>query len=132
MKITEIAFTCFPVTDMSKSRAFYEGLLNLKPSTQFGSPSEASEWTEYEIGGGAFAIGRHSSFKTSPDGASIAFEVEDFDKAVQQLKEAEVTFKIEPTETPVCRMAMIFDPDGSIVCIHKSKTQAATNSPVTY
>jgi predicted enzyme related to lactoylglutathione lyase len=26
---------------------------------------------------------------------------------------------MEPLATPVCRMAMIFDPDGNTLCIHK-------------
>jgi len=30
-----------------------------------------------------------------------------------------VKFRIEPIQTPVCRMAMIFDPDGNTICIHK-------------
>jgi predicted enzyme related to lactoylglutathione lyase len=30
-----------------------------------------------------------------------------------------VKFRIEPLTTPVCRMAMIFDPDGNSICIHK-------------
>jgi hypothetical protein len=30
-----------------------------------------------------------------------------------------VKFRIEPLTTPVCRMAMIFDPDGNSINIHK-------------
>jgi predicted enzyme related to lactoylglutathione lyase len=35
------------------------------------------------------------------------------------LKEHDVKFRIEPMATPICRMAMIFDPDGNSICIHK-------------
>jgi catechol 2,3-dioxygenase-like lactoylglutathione lyase family enzyme len=119
--ITEIAFTCYAVTDMARSRAFYEGVLGLKPTTVIGEAGDESQWTEYEIGPGAFSLGQHAAFKPSPDGASIAFEVEDFDAAIARLREANVTFKIEPMETPVCHMAMVLDPDGSAVCIHKRK-----------
>jgi predicted enzyme related to lactoylglutathione lyase len=45
--------------------------------------------------------------------------VEDFDAAIAHLKKYEVKFRIEPLATPVCRMAMIFDPDGNTICIHK-------------
>ena len=44
---------------------------------------------------------------------------EDFDAAVAHLKQRDVKFRIEPLATPVCRMAMIFDPDGNSLCIHK-------------
>ena len=30
MKITEIAFTSYPVTDLKRARQFYEGVLDLK------------------------------------------------------------------------------------------------------
>ncbi len=119
MHINEIAFTCYAVTDMAKARAFYENVLGLKPTTFFGEATDESQWTEYEIGPGAFAIGRHAAFKPSPDGASVAFEVDDFDAAIKRLRETGVTFKIEPMQTPVCRMTMVLDPDGSAVCIHK-------------
>jgi predicted enzyme related to lactoylglutathione lyase len=51
----------------------------------------------------------------------VALEVEDFDAAIAQLKQHNVKFRIEPMDTPVCRMAMVFDPDGNTLCIHKRK-----------
>ena len=35
IRVKEIAFTGYPVTDMPRARAFYEGLLHLVPSTTF-------------------------------------------------------------------------------------------------
>ncbi|MGH8047842.1 MAG: VOC family protein, partial [Chthoniobacterales bacterium] len=88
MKVIEIAFTCYAVTDMAKSRAFYEGVLGLTPTTFFGEATDESQWTEYEIGDTAFAIGRHAAFKPSADGASVAFEMENFDEAIRNLRDA--------------------------------------------
>jgi len=34
MKVTEIAFTGAPVTDMKRARAFYEGVLGFKPTME--------------------------------------------------------------------------------------------------
>jgi predicted enzyme related to lactoylglutathione lyase len=62
-------------------------------------------------------------FKPGPDGCSAALEVEDFDAAVAHLRANHVKFRIEPTATPVCHMAMIFDPDGNSICIHKRKAK---------
>jgi hypothetical protein len=45
--------------------------------------------------------------------------VGDFDAAIAHLKQHDVKFRIEPLSTPICRMAMIFDPDGNSICIHK-------------
>jgi len=115
--ITEIAFTCYPVIDMARARAFYENILGLKPTMVH--EAEGNAWTEYEIGGGAFSLGKAPGWDPSADGASIAFEMEDFDAAIASLKEQGVTFKMEPFPTPVCRMAFILDPEGNTVCIHK-------------
>jgi predicted enzyme related to lactoylglutathione lyase len=118
--ITEIAFTGSPVTDMKRARAFYEGVLNLKPTTV--TDSGHNQWVEYEFGPYALAIGcAPGMFKPSPDGCSAALEVEDFDAAIKQLRDNNVKFRIEPMATPVCQMAMIFDPDGNSICIHKRK-----------
>ena len=55
LKVTEIAFCCYAVTDMKRARAFYEGVLNLKPTTV--TDSEHGQWSEYEFGPYALAIG---------------------------------------------------------------------------
>lgn len=117
IKVIEFAFTCYPVRDMKRARAFYEDIIGLKPATVH--EMEAGLWTEYEVGGGAFSLGQSEGWLPSDNGASIAFEMEDFDAAIDTLKEKGVKFKMEPFSTPVCRMAFIFDPEGNTVCIHK-------------
>jgi predicted enzyme related to lactoylglutathione lyase len=119
LKVTEIAFSCYAVTDMARARKFYEDVLGLKPTTVHDS--EHGKWVEYEFGTHALAIGSSPMFKPSPDGCSVALEVENFDDTVEQLKQHNVKFRIEPMATPICHMAMIFDPDGNTICIHKRK-----------
>ena len=119
IKITEIAFSCYAVTDFARARAFYEGVLGLKPTMLHGEPG-GMQWGEYDIGSGTLSIGcAPGIFKPSPDGCSVALEVEDFDAAIAELKQHNVTFPMEPMETPFCRLAMISDPDGNPLCIHK-------------
>ena len=115
LKVVELAFCCYAVTDIKRSRAFYEGVLNLKPTTVM-----EDKWVEYEFGPYALAIGcAPGMFKPSPDGCTAALEVEDFDAAMAHLKQNNVKFRVEQCQTPVCWMAMIFDPDGNTICIHK-------------
>jgi predicted enzyme related to lactoylglutathione lyase len=117
LKITEIAFCCYSVTYMPRARAFYEGVLGLKPGTVIEDGE--NKWVEYEFGTHALAIGSSSMFRPSPDGCIAALEVENFDDAIAHLKESKVKFRMEPVQTPICRMAMISDPDGNTICIHK-------------
>lgn len=120
MKITEIAFSSYPVTDIPRARMFYEGLLGLKPTMDTDLGAEG-HWIEYDIGAGTLGIGKMEGWKPSPDGCTVALEVDHFDAAVTALKAAGVPFRMGPMETPVCHMALVSDPDGSPVMIHKRK-----------
>jgi len=121
LKVIELAFCCYAVTDMERARAFYEGALGLKPTSIAEYPE--SRWVEYEFGPYVLAIGSAPGWKPSPDGCSAALEVEDFDDAIAHLKANKVRFRMEPFPTPVCRMAMISDPDGNTICIHKRNSK---------
>ena len=119
IKVTEIAFACYAVTDMARARAFYEGVLGLMPAIVTDTAN--GQWVEYELGPHTLALGcvPGSGWKPSPDGCTVALEVGDFDAAITHLRANEVKFRAEPFPTPVCRMAMVFDPDGNTLCIHK-------------
>jgi predicted enzyme related to lactoylglutathione lyase len=118
MKAKKIAFAGIPVTDIKRARAFYEGTLGLKPADEFAK----GVWIEYEIGPDTLAIGSvGDQWKPSEDGTSVAIEVEDFEAAMKSLKEAKATFAAEGIESPVCRMAVVQDPDGNKIIIHKLK-----------
>ena len=119
MKVNEIAFSCYPVTDMVRSKAFYEGVLGLKVTMDH--KMEGGHWVEFDIGEGTLAIGIAPGMDPSPDGCSVALEVDDFEGAIAELKEANVEFNFGPIETPVCHMAFVRDPDGNSIGIHKRK-----------
>ena len=82
---------------------------------------EGGHWVEYDIGEGTLALGVAPGMMPSRDGCSVSLEVEDFDQAVLELKEAGVEFNFGPIETSVCHMAFVRDPDGNSVGIHKRK-----------
>ena len=120
MKITNIAFVGIPVTDMKRARGFYEGILGLKMSEEMGK----GHWVEYEIGDGILALGNFpDQWKPSEEGTSASLEVENFDEAIKHLKERNVLFDAEPFESPCCHMAVVKDPDGNKLIIHKLKPE---------
>jgi predicted enzyme related to lactoylglutathione lyase len=51
----------------------------------------------------------------------VAFEVDNLEEAVSELKKAGVTFVADHIESPVCSFALIADPDGNGITIHKRK-----------
>jgi predicted enzyme related to lactoylglutathione lyase len=114
--ITEIAFTGTPVTDIKRARKFYEGILGFKPTME----SAGGMWVEYEVGTGTFGIGCYGEmWKPSEQGTCIAFEADNFDAEISRLKSLGVKFSTEPMPTPACHFAIICDPDGNKILIHK-------------
>ncbi len=121
MKVIEVAFSGYPVTDLKRARQFYEGVLGLKTGRVFGDENTA--WVEYDIGASTLSIGNGApEWKPSRHGGAVALEVEDFSAAIKRLKDNKVAFLVEPLETPVCHMAIFSDPDGNSITIHKRKT----------
>ena len=122
MKITEIAFTVYPVSDIHASRKFYERYLGLCVSEVVDYEQEGGAageyWVEYEVNGAVFAIS--NSLKLSKQ-RGIAFEVDDYDRAVHALKNAGVFFVTDRVDSPVCCFTVIADPDGNEITIHKRK-----------
>jgi predicted enzyme related to lactoylglutathione lyase len=120
MKIKNIAFVAIPVTDIPRARKFYEEVLGLKVSDEMMS----GKWIEYSVGDDTLAIANvGDQWRPSDQGTGAAFEVEDFDEAVRRLKDRHIPFATEPFETPCCHMAIIQDPDGNKLMIHKLKPE---------
>lgn len=125
--VKEIAFTGYPITQVARARAFYEGLLGLKQSMHFGADDDEHVWIEYDIGAGTLTLAKMGDkWKPSSDGPSVALEVTDFDAVVAVLKDAGVLFTVEPVDFPSCRMAGVKDPDGNAVMIHQRKAAPAS------
>jgi catechol 2,3-dioxygenase-like lactoylglutathione lyase family enzyme len=123
MKISEIAFSAYKVTDIERARGFYEGVLGLKNDGVHGGP--AGTWIEYPLGPHTLAITDVASpWSPSGDGGMVALEVDNFDAAVAEMRTAGVKFSVEPFASPVCRMAIVTDPDGNTVCIHRRNDPA--------
>ncbi len=119
IRYKEIAFIAYPITDVARSRKFYEGVLGLQPNAPL--KSETQKWIEYDLGPGTLGIGCSEQWKPSPDGPSVALEVEDFDEAVATLKEHQIPFLIGPLDGPICRMVTVRDPDGNKLTLHQRK-----------
>ncbi len=118
MKVQKIGFVAIPVTEMKRARSFYEGVLGLEVSDEMMD----GKWVEYDLGSDTLALaGISEEWTPSDQGTSAALEVEDFDTAILKLKVAVIRFVMEPFETPGCHMAVVQDPDGNKLMIHKLK-----------
>ena len=117
--ITAIPFVACPVTNMHRARAFYEGVLQLKPA----SITCEGKWVEYAIGESTFVISNIApDWTPSSQGTSVAFEVDDIYDVLSLLKAHGSDIFEDVFETPVCHMALVSDPDGNKLTIHKRKS----------
>jgi predicted enzyme related to lactoylglutathione lyase len=120
MKIKAIGFVGIPVTDLKRAREFYEGMLGLKVSDEM----MGGKWIEYSLGDDTLAIANvGEQWMPSDQGTGAALEVENFEEAIKQLKDRRIPFAAEPFETPCCHMAVVQDPDGNKLIIHKLKPE---------
>ncbi len=115
--ITALAFSAYPVRDLARARRFYENVLQLKVDHEACD----GRWIEYDIGGATFVITDMNPASNAGNGGAVAFEVDDFEAELRRLNGAAVRFVQGAFETPVCRMAIVADPDGNELIIHKRK-----------
>lgn len=116
--IKHIAFTLYPVTDMARARRFYEETLGFRLTRR---EAREFEWVEYDPNGGTFALTNltEGGAPSGDAGGSIAFEVQNVDQMVEQLRAKGVRIKLEPLSTPVCRLAVILDSEGNALTLHQ-------------
>lgn len=117
--LKKVAFTMYPIQDATRARDFYENKLGLK----LGSHGNQGDkwWIEYDLpGGGCMALTNFTDEAPSANaGGTIAFEVEDLDKLIADLKAQSVEFRSEVIHGPHCRMAVCLDSEGNSILLHQ-------------
>jgi len=121
-KEQKIKFVCplITVTDMKRSRNFYENMLGQKVVTDFGE----------NVSYGGFAIHSRPHFKMLIDNKEVAhggnnfelyFEYDDVEQICEKLKAEKVEFVHELREQPWKQLVVRFyDPDKNIIEIGES------------
>jgi len=113
----DLAFVVYPVADIQKARAFYEGVLGLVVTANWDD-----QWVEYDIGPGTFAImNADARHRAGAQGALVGLEVTDFDAVVAYLRASAVPIVDGPHDSPSCRGCAIRDPDGNEIILHARK-----------
>jgi catechol 2,3-dioxygenase-like lactoylglutathione lyase family enzyme len=107
--IEKVYHITFPVSDLKKATAFYEGVLGLK---------KTGEWPNYatfDVGGVQFGLEPSHRFE-------IFLLVDDVEKAYQDLRARGVKFVSEPKDQHWgARAATFMDPDGNKFTIETFK-----------
>jgi catechol 2,3-dioxygenase-like lactoylglutathione lyase family enzyme len=114
--VTGVDFTIIPTKDIDRAVDFYENVLGLERSKQWGDmPAH-----EFETGNLTIALVDMSAFgqEFSPHRAPIAFRVDDVEAARAELESRGVKFNGDTIDSGVCHQAIFEDPDGNSLDIH--------------
>ena len=115
--IKDIAFTAYPAKKVETLRAFYSNVLGLTFSGPYLEDG-VLKYDEANVGGGWFSI-MTSEWAGDGAAASIAFEVDDIERTLEELKR-QGTEAGEIHDTPVCRLCSFNDPEGNRVTLHQT------------
>lgn len=119
--LKEVAFIGYAVTDFTKARQFYGEILGLKEGASFEHEGQL-HWLEYDLAGQTLALAMASEqWQPSPNGGGVCLEVENLDQAVAHLESHGVRIVMGVQDYPVCRLALIADPDGNTLALHQRK-----------
>lgn len=122
----KVAFTMYPVKDVSRARRFYEETLGLTVGAAGDCGQGDMRWVEYDLpGGGCLAI-TNADPEAEPSanaGGTIALEVDDLEKLMKDLEARDVTFKGDIINGPNCTMAICLDSEGNSLVLHQLNPQ---------
>ena len=122
--VRAIDFVMYNTKDLRRSRAFYRELFGFKRGSEWND-----FWSEFATEPVTFCLNGNSK-KIHPEWdwhgpACVALAVDDVRTAVAECRRRKVKVLIEPTETRVCWMAWVADPDGNRICLHSRKDGTA-------
>jgi len=114
--VSGVDFIAIPTRDFEKAADFYENVLGLEPSVQWGEmPAK-----EFETGNLTIALMQSDAFGQTfkPHSLPIAMHVEDVAAARAELEAKGVSFPVDTIDSGVCHMANFSDPDGNALMLH--------------
>lgn len=126
MQVRGVDFVGVAVTDMEKAKQFYGEALGLAETVGYGD-----DWAEYETSNLTIALIRmpDDDIVGGAEGGMkngvVALAVADIHAAVDELRAKGVKVVWDVAEYPPCYMAMIEDPFGNRMSLHKRKDGTA-------
>ena len=125
MNIRGTDFVMYQVSDLARAAAFYRETLGLQQEMY----SEEYQWAEFNCGNVTLSLHGGQTLPGLIAGGRIALAVDDVFAACAELRRKGVRFEAEPTDYSVCHAAVILDPDGNSVILHRRGDGTHGQSP---
>ena len=108
--------TAYLVKDVERAKKFYRDTMGLTLTSEFGGQGcefvmpDNTTFSLWKMDDGSWTAGN-----------GVMFSVGDFDKAVEQYRNAGVKIAPHTEDSPVCKMAFAEDSEGNTFIIHYRK-----------
>lgn len=113
--VREVDFLIIGSTDIDRSLDFYENVIGLRKTVQWGN---MPAW-EFETGNLTVAVVQVDSVgMTFRPNSPLALRVDDVAAARAELERKGVEFTRDSIDSGVCNMAFFEDPDGNALMLH--------------
>ena len=113
--VERVDFISIPTRDVDRAKRFYGETLGL--------PLEKDRPTGAEYRAGQVTLGiwnpEDQGLEFSPNQSGFALRVPDVAEARRELEEQGVVFDMDTFDTGVCHMALMRDPDGNQLILHR-------------
>jgi predicted enzyme related to lactoylglutathione lyase len=121
--VRAVDFVMYCTKNMRRTRKFYQNLFGFDPGEEWNDG-----WSEFTTEPLTFCLdgpakGKSKSIWDGPP--AVALAVPDIHAAVAECRRRKVNVLIPATETSVCWMAFIADPEGNRICLHQRKDGTA-------
>jgi predicted enzyme related to lactoylglutathione lyase len=113
--VEHVDFISVPTQDIARAKRFYGELLGLEHE------KDTPTGSEYRAGQVTIGIWKpeDQGLPFTPNQAGFALRVPDVAEARRELERHGVSFDMETIDTGVCHMALMRDPDGNQVLLHR-------------
>lgn len=118
-----VDFVMYCTKNMKRTRAFYQKLFGFQRGEEWND-----FWSEFTTEPVTLCLNGPSKHGPKWDWqgpAAIALAVPDIHAAMRECRRRKVQVLIAATETSVCWMAFIADPEGNRICLHQRKDGTA-------
>jgi predicted enzyme related to lactoylglutathione lyase len=122
--VRALDFAMYNTKNIRKTRAFYQKLFGFRQGEEWND-----WWSEFATEPVTLCLNgtkhpREPEWDWSGP-ACVALAVDDVREAIKICRKRRVKVLIDATETRVCWMAWIADPDGNRICLHSRKNGTA-------
>lgn len=119
IKPCALSHAAFRVSDLKRSREFYENVLGLRAIER---PNFSFDGTWYGLGENQIhlIVSRKRKRKIDPLGPHVALQVENYDAMKATLEELGLEF-VEAKNSPAGRQLWVLDPDGNTIELRAGK-----------